>query len=64
MKTVTIKEACEITGLPHRFLRKKIANGEYPALKVGSERETYRVDIEVLQEFLREEQLKNVKSKS
>lgn len=61
MRTVSVKEACELTGLSYRFLRKKIVNGEYPALLVGSERPTYRVDIEVLQEFLKAEQLKNVR---
>lgn len=61
MKTVTIKEACRETGLSYRFLRKKIVNGEYPALLVGSDRPTYRVDVDVLQEFLKAEQLKNVR---
>ena len=62
MRTVTIKEACTLTGLPYGFLRKKIVDGEYPALLVGSERQTYRSDIEVLQDFLKSEQLKNVKN--
>jgi excisionase family DNA binding protein len=61
MKTVTIREACEATGLSYRFLRKKIVDGEYPALLVGSERQKYRVDVDVLQEFLRNAQLKNVR---
>lgn len=61
MKTVTIKEACAATGLSYRFLRKKIVDGEYPALRVGSERLKYRVDIEILRDFLKNEQLKNVR---
>jgi excisionase family DNA binding protein len=62
MKTVTIKEACAATGLSYRFLRKKIVDGEYPALLVGSEKLKYRIDIEVLQDFLKNEQLKNIKN--
>lgn len=61
MKTVTIKEAAEITGLSYRFLRGKIERGEYPALLVGSTRKLYRVDVELLQDFLKKEQQKNIK---
>ena len=61
MTTVTIKEAAELTGLSYRFLRGKILRGEYPALLVGSTRKMYRVDVEVLQDFLKKEQLKNIK---
>ena len=61
MKTVTIKEAAELTGLSYRFLRGKIVKGEYPALLVGSARTLYRVDVDVLQDFLKKEQQKNIK---
>lgn len=60
-KLVSIKDASKATGLSYRFLHDKIVKGEYPAIVVGSERKIHKVNVDVLWEFINQEQMKNVK---
>ena len=61
-KMLTVKEAVKVTGLSEWELKRGFAAGIYPHIRIGQGRGKFLVDIELLQETLREMSEKSLKS--
>ncbi|MDD3199347.1 MAG: hypothetical protein PHV95_09155 [Eubacteriales bacterium] len=59
-KRVLIKEASETVGLSEWELRQGIRSGRYPAMKVGTGKGKYIIDIDLLEARIRELMQANV----